>query len=60
MTSKTSRGFFRSAFNAIVNARQVQAERYVAGVLLSLDDETLRAGGFDRAELRKRARTSFL
>ena len=33
-------GFFRSALEALVQARQREAERYVNGVLLSLDDET--------------------
>lgn len=54
-----SKGFFSSAFNAIVKARQAQADRHVASVLLSLDDDALRAGGYDRADLRKRAKVSF-
>ena len=44
-------GFFRSALNAFVEARQREAERYVNGVLLSLDDETLKSHGYNRAEL---------
>ena len=39
----------------LVEARQRQAERYVNGVLLSLDDETLKRHGYSRAELSKRA-----
>jgi len=48
-------GFFRSAFEALVQARQREAERYVNGVLLSLDDETLKSHGYNRAELSRRA-----
>jgi len=47
-------GFFRSAFRAYVEARQIEAERYVNGVLLSMDDETLKSHGYSRAELAKR------
>lgn len=46
--------FFRSALNAIVEARQLEAEHYVNGVLLSLDDETLKSHGYSRAELNRR------
>jgi hypothetical protein len=48
-------GFFRSALDALVQARQREAERYVNGVLLSLDDETLKSHGYNRAELSRRA-----
>ena len=48
-------GMFRNILNAFVEARQRQAERYVSGVLLSLDDETLKTHGYNRAELSKRA-----
>ena len=47
-------GFFRNALNALVEARQAEAERYVNGVLLSLDDETLKSHGYSRAELVRR------
>lgn len=47
-------GFFRSLLNALVEARQLEADRYVNGVLLSLDDETLKSRGFNRAELSRR------
>ncbi len=53
MTTKT--GFLRTAFDAFVQARQKQADRYVAGALLGFDDETLRSHGYSRADLRKRA-----
>lgn len=49
-----SKGFFRNALSAFVAARERQADRYVAGALLMLDDETLKAHGYSRAELRKR------
>ncbi|PSJ64900.1 hypothetical protein [Kumtagia ephedrae] len=60
MTTRAAPGFFKSALDAFVRARQAQADRYVAGVLLSMDDETLHAGGYDRADLRKRATVSHL
>jgi hypothetical protein len=55
MTATTNEpGFFRSVFNAVVEARQREADRYVNGVLLSLDDETLKSHGYSRAELSRR------
>ena len=55
MTASTNKpGFFRSMFDAIVEARQLEAELYVNGVLLSLDDETLKSHGYSRAELTRR------
>jgi hypothetical protein len=53
--NSAKRGFFRNAVDAMVAAREKQAHRYVANALLMLDDETLRAGGFDRAELQRRS-----
>lgn len=50
-TRKT--GFFRNALNAVVAARARQANSYVNGALLMLDDETLEAQGYSRSELRK-------
>jgi hypothetical protein len=47
-------GFFRSVLKAFVEAREREAERYVNGVLLSLDDETLKSRGYSRAELARR------
>lgn len=49
-----ARGFFRNALNALVEARMRQASQYVNGALLMLDDETLKANGHSRAELKKR------
>lgn len=47
-------GFFRNALKAFMEARQLEAEHYVNGVLLSLDDETLKSHGYSRAELARR------
>lgn len=52
--SKARRGFFRSAMDAIVEARTRQADRYVNSALLMLDDETLKANGYNPDELRRR------
>ncbi|MDQ6433485.1 hypothetical protein RB623_05400 [Mesorhizobium sp. LHD-90] len=58
MTTRT--GFFRSALDAYMQAREKQAERYVAAALLGLDDETLRSHGYSRADLKKRAGAYYL
>jgi hypothetical protein len=50
----SKRGFFRSAVDALVSAREKQVQRYVNSALLMLDDETLRANGFSREELKRR------
>ena len=47
-------GFLRNAIDAMIKARQRQADHYLNGVLLALDDETLAAHGLSRAVLRKR------
>lgn len=46
--------FFRNAFNTLIAARERQAEAYVNGALLMLDDETLRRNGYNRSELQRR------
>lgn len=43
----------KSIFSGLVEARQRQANRHVNGYLLSLDDETLKAYGYDRKKLAK-------
>ena len=53
MTAKT-RGFFRNALATIVDARQRQANQYVSGALLMLDDATLTRHGYTREELRRK------
>lgn len=57
MTARNN-GFFRSALKAFVEARQIEADHYVNGVLLSLDDETLKSHGYSRAELSRRGTSS--
>jgi hypothetical protein len=56
--STGNKSMFRSAFDAMVDARQRQAKSYVNGALLMLDDETLKARGLDRKTLTQ-GRTSF-
>jgi len=51
----TRRGFFRNAVDALIAAREKQADAYVSRALLGLDDRTLKAYGYDRAELLRRA-----
>ena len=55
MAHSGKRGFFRSAVDAMVAARQKQASRYLASSLLMLDDETLRAHGYSRTDLERRS-----
>ncbi len=45
---------FRTAFERVVAARERQASRYVNGVLMNLDDKTLRGMGTSREELRRK------
>ncbi|MGX9119222.1 hypothetical protein ACWTU6_21555 [Mesorhizobium sp. BHbsci] len=59
-TISARRGFLRSAVNALIEARQREASRYVSGVLLAFDDETLKANGYDREELKKAARSRYV
>lgn len=54
MSTRAKKSIFHSAFDAMVEARSRQAQNYVNGALLMLDDETLRARGYDRKELQKR------
>lgn len=53
MAHNAKRGFFRSAMDALVEARSKQVSRYVNGALLMLDDETLKAHGYNRQELKR-------
>ncbi len=53
-TNTAKRGFFRNAVDALVAAREKQANRYVHNTLLMLDDETLKAYGYKREELQRR------
>lgn len=45
---------FRTAFQRVVAARERQASRYVNGVLMNLDDQTLQGMGTSREELRRK------
>ncbi|WP_428640892.1 hypothetical protein [Roseibium sp.] len=45
--------FMRRAFDRMIEARSAQARRYVNGYLLSLDDATLAAHGYDRKQLER-------
>ncbi len=53
MTASNRKGLLRGVLDAMVQARTRQAARYVNGYLLTLDDETLKAHGYDRASLKK-------
>lgn len=46
----------RRGYERVLNARQRQANRYVNGALLNLDDETLARAGYNRKDLQKRDR----
>ena len=52
--------FFRNAFNRVVEARERQVSRYVQGALLNLDDQSLKALGTSRDEVRAKAATSYV
>ncbi len=43
----------RNSFNRVVEARQRQAQRYVNGVLLAMDDQSLEKAGYDRKVLER-------
>ncbi|GAB4521452.1 MAG: hypothetical protein Tsb0019_22870 [Roseibium sp.] len=52
-STRTGGSFVRRAFDRMIEARSVQARRYVNGYLLSLDDATLAAHGYDRDRLER-------
>lgn len=52
-STRTGNGFVRRAFDRMIEARSQQARRYVNGYLLSLDDATLAAHGYDRDQLER-------
>ena len=58
-TNSNRRGFFRNALNAMISAREKQAALYVNNALLGLDDATLKAHGYDRAELTRRSSAAY-
>ncbi|WP_186396897.1 hypothetical protein [Stappia sp. TSB10GB4] len=53
VSRSSSKSVFRKALDSMIAARERQARRYVNGYLLSLDDATLAAYGYDRAELER-------
>lgn len=55
MTTRIS-SFLRRSLDAFIAAREREAEIYVSRTLLSLDDKTLKAHGYDRAALKRAAR----
>lgn len=59
-THTTHRGFFRTAIDTMIAARERQAQRYVNGALLMLDDDTLKANGYTRAELQRRGTAYYM
>ena len=52
-STRTGSSFMRRAFDRMIEARSIQARRYVNGYLLSLDDATLASHGYDRAQLER-------
>ncbi|MEM9632181.1 MULTISPECIES: hypothetical protein [unclassified Roseibium] len=52
-STSTRSGFMRRALDRMIEARSVQARRYVNGYLLSLDDATLAAHGYNREQLER-------
>ncbi|MBO6508404.1 MAG: hypothetical protein JJ979_07985 [Roseibium sp.] len=52
-STRAGNGFMRRALDRMIEARSVQARRYVNGYLLSLDDATLAAHGYDRKQLER-------
>lgn len=57
-STRTGNGFVRRAFDRMIEARSIQARRYVNGYLLSLDDATLAAHGYDRDRLEREGASS--
>jgi hypothetical protein len=43
----------RNSFNRVVEMRQRQAQRYVNGILLAMDDQALERAGYDRKALER-------
>jgi len=52
-STRAGSNFMRRAFDRMIEARSAQARRYVNGYLLSLDDATLAAHGYDRDQLER-------
>lgn len=52
--------FFQNAFNRVVEARERQVSRYVQGALVNLDEQSLKALGTSRNEMRTKANSSYV
>ena len=57
-STRAGSNFMRRAFDRMIEARSAQARRYVNGYLLSLDDATLAAHGYNREELEREGSTT--
>jgi hypothetical protein len=55
MTTPRFGGILKSAYDALMASRHRASDRTVSGVLLRMDDETLRLHGFERKAIRRRA-----
>lgn len=53
-STDAKKGIIASTMDSLVRARTRQVNRYVNGALLMLDDETLKAHGYNRAELQRK------
>lgn len=54
--AQATKGFFRNAMDALVEARSRQAQAYVNNALRGLDDKTLQSYGYTRKDLQKLGR----
>ena len=55
MATKGKRGFMRKAVDAMIAARTRQASAYSSGILLRMDQESLKTLGQMKTETRKRS-----
>jgi len=49
----------RNTFARMITARERQAQRYVNGALLNLDDNTLARAGFNRADIKAQGASNY-
>lgn len=54
-----AKSMFKNALDSMVAAREKQARRYVNGMLLGLDDETLKSTGRTREDIRREGYLTF-
>jgi hypothetical protein len=55
-----AKSFFRTAFDRVIEARERQVGRDVNGALLNLDNQSLKALGTTREELRRKAASTYV